>query len=89
MVYSSQSILHPMDGINQRYSRKRALYLAGLAQHLSTSPLVGPLHYSCLHGNRLRPLLLVAPSGRIVPLHSLEICRPVVISESTANLFII
>ncbi|KAG7318490.1 hypothetical protein KOW79_018245 [Hemibagrus wyckioides] len=58
------SILHPMDGINQRYSRKRALYLAGLAQHLSTSPLVGPLHYSCLHGNRLRPLLLVTPSGK-------------------------
>ncbi|KAI5088223.1 nucleolar protein 6 [Silurus meridionalis] len=58
------SILHPMDFLNQRYSRKRALYLAGLAQHLSTSPLVGPLHYSCLHGNRLRPLLLVTPSGK-------------------------
>lgn len=58
------SILHPMDSINQRYSRKRALYLAGLAQHLSTSPLVGPLHYSCLQGNRLRPLLLVTPSGK-------------------------
>ncbi|XP_060762939.1 nucleolar protein 6 [Neoarius graeffei] len=60
------SILHPMDGINQKYSRKRALYLAGLAQHLSTSPFVGLLHYSCLHGNRLRPLLLVTPSGKDV-----------------------
>ncbi|XP_072520710.1 nucleolar protein 6 [Salminus brasiliensis] len=58
------SILHPMDGINQRYSRKRALYLAGLAQHLASSPAVGPLHYSCLHGNRLRPLLLVTPAGK-------------------------
>ncbi|XP_053336445.1 nucleolar protein 6 [Clarias gariepinus] len=69
-------ILHPMDAINQRYSRKRALYLAGLAQHLSTSPLVGPLHYSCLHGNRLRPLLLVTPSGKdsnsiVVRIHAL------------------
>uniref|UniRef100_A0A3B4DB22 Nucleolar protein 6 n=1 Tax=Pygocentrus nattereri TaxID=42514 RepID=A0A3B4DB22_PYGNA len=58
------SILHPMDGINQRYSRKRALYLAGLAKHLSCSSAVGTLHYSCLHGNRLRPLLLVTPSGK-------------------------
>uniref|UniRef100_A0AAY5ELP3 Nucleolar protein 6 n=1 Tax=Electrophorus electricus TaxID=8005 RepID=A0AAY5ELP3_ELEEL len=58
------SILHPMDGINQRYSRKKALYLAGLAQHLSSSSSVGTLRYSCLHGNRLHPLLIVTPSGK-------------------------
>uniref|UniRef100_W5KKI6 Nucleolar protein 6 n=1 Tax=Astyanax mexicanus TaxID=7994 RepID=W5KKI6_ASTMX len=58
------NVLHPMDGINQRYPRKRALYLAGLAQHLASSPEVGPLHFSCLHGNRLRPVLLVTPSGK-------------------------
>uniref|UniRef100_A0A671KPG3 Nucleolar protein 6 n=1 Tax=Sinocyclocheilus anshuiensis TaxID=1608454 RepID=A0A671KPG3_9TELE len=57
------SILHPMDAINQRYSRKRALYLAGLARHLSFAKCVGSLHYSCLHGNRLRPILLLKPPG--------------------------
>ncbi|XP_030633851.1 nucleolar protein 6 [Chanos chanos] len=58
------AILHPMDAINQRYPRKRALYLAGLAQHLLSSPAVGTLRFSCLHGNRLRPLLLVTPPGK-------------------------
>lgn len=58
------SILHPMDAINQRYPRKRALYLAGLAQHLCFSESVGSLCYSCLHGNRLRPVLLLKPPGK-------------------------
>lgn len=51
-----------MDAINQRYSRKRALYLAGLAEHL-LSKEVGTLRYSCLHGNRLQPILLLTPLG--------------------------
>lgn len=55
-----------MDAINQRYSRKRALYLAGLARHLSFAKCVGSLHYSCLHGNRLRPVLLLKPPGKMV-----------------------
>ncbi|KAI1900401.1 hypothetical protein AGOR_G00049570 [Albula goreensis] len=54
-------VLHPKDALNQRYPRKRALYLAGLAQHLSTFPDIGTMCYSCLHGNRLRPLLLLTP----------------------------
>ncbi|XP_073697296.1 nucleolar protein 6 [Garra rufa] len=58
------SILHPMDAINQRYPRKRALYLAGLARHLSFAEFVGSLKYSCLHGNRLRPVLLLKPPGK-------------------------
>lgn len=65
-IFSLKSILHPMDAINQRYSRKRALYLAGLARHLSFAKCVGSLHYSCLHGNRLRPVLLLKPPGTIV-----------------------
>ncbi|XP_061117793.1 nucleolar protein 6 isoform X2 [Conger conger] len=56
-------VLHPKDALNQRYPRKRALYLAGLAQHLSSSPDIGTLRYSCLHGDRLRPLLLLTPPG--------------------------
>ncbi len=65
-IFSLKSILHPMDAINQRYSRKRALYLAGLARHLSFASCVGSLHYSCLHGNRLRPILLLKLPGTIV-----------------------
>ncbi|XP_034025956.1 nucleolar protein 6 [Thalassophryne amazonica] len=54
-------VLHPKDFLNQRYPRKRALYLAGLAQHLASSSDIGTMRYSCLHGNRLRPVLLLTP----------------------------
>ncbi|XP_038558742.1 nucleolar protein 6 isoform X2 [Micropterus salmoides] len=54
-------VLHPKDVVNQRYPRKRALYLAGLAQHLMSSSDIGTMRYSCLHGNRLRPILLLMP----------------------------
>ncbi|XP_068167912.1 nucleolar protein 6 [Antennarius striatus] len=56
-------VLHPKDILNQRYPRKRALYLAGLAQHLVSSSDIGTMRYSCLHGNRLRPVLLLTPPG--------------------------
>lgn len=57
-------VLHPKDVINQRYPRKRALYLAGLAQCLASSSDIGSMRYSCLHGNRLRPILLLTPPGK-------------------------
>ncbi|KAA8592916.1 hypothetical protein FQN60_018371 [Etheostoma spectabile] len=57
-------VLHPKDVVNQRYPRKRALYLAGLAQCLSSSSDIGSMLYSCLHGNRLRPVLLLTPPGK-------------------------
>uniref|UniRef100_A0A8C9VAJ2 Nucleolar protein 6 n=1 Tax=Scleropages formosus TaxID=113540 RepID=A0A8C9VAJ2_SCLFO len=63
-VIMPPAVLHPKDVLNQRYPRKRALYLAGLAQHLRSSPEIGTLRYSCLHGNRLRPLLLLTPPGK-------------------------
>uniref|UniRef100_A0A4W6G8X9 Nucleolar protein 6 n=1 Tax=Lates calcarifer TaxID=8187 RepID=A0A4W6G8X9_LATCA len=56
-------VLHPKDVVNQRYPRKRALYLAGLAQYLTSSSDIGTMRYSCLHGNRLRPVLLLTPPG--------------------------
>lgn len=58
-----QDVLHPKDVVNQRYPRKRALYLAGLAQYLASSSDIGAMRYSCLHGNRLRPVLLLTPPG--------------------------
>ncbi|KAE8292305.1 Nucleolar protein 6 [Larimichthys crocea] len=57
-------VLHPKDVVNQRYPRKRALYLAGLAQHLTSSSDIGAMSYSCLNGNRLRPVLLLTPPGK-------------------------
>ncbi|XP_070820091.1 nucleolar protein 6 [Chaetodon trifascialis] len=57
-------VLHPKDVLNQRYPRKRALYLAGLAQYLTSSSDIGTMRYSCLHGNRLRPVLLLTPPGK-------------------------
>ncbi|XP_051923336.1 nucleolar protein 6 [Hippocampus zosterae] len=57
-------ILHPKDFLNQRYPRKRAIYLAGLAQYLTASSDIGSMSYSCLHGNRLRPVLLLSPPGK-------------------------
>uniref|UniRef100_W5MCA8 Nucleolar protein 6 n=1 Tax=Lepisosteus oculatus TaxID=7918 RepID=W5MCA8_LEPOC len=57
-------ILQQKDNLNQRYPRKRALYLAGLAHHLTSRPAIGSLRFSCLHGNRLRPLLLLTPPGK-------------------------
>uniref|UniRef100_A0A8C4IVS4 Nucleolar protein 6 n=1 Tax=Dicentrarchus labrax TaxID=13489 RepID=A0A8C4IVS4_DICLA len=57
-------VLHPKDVVNQRYPRKRALYLAGMAEYLASSSDIGTMRYSCLHGNRLRPVLLLTPPGK-------------------------
>ncbi|XP_056275390.1 nucleolar protein 6-like [Pseudoliparis swirei] len=57
-------VLHQKDVLNQRYPRKRALYLAGLAQCFASSSDIGSMRYSCLHGNRLRPILLLTPPGK-------------------------
>ncbi|CAJ1068522.1 nucleolar protein 6 [Xyrichtys novacula] len=71
-------ILHPKDILNQRYPRKRALYLAGLAQHLISSSDIGTTRYSCLHGNRLRPVLLLTASGKDTASFTLRVhaCPP-------------
>ncbi|CAL1615889.1 unnamed protein product [Knipowitschia caucasica] len=78
VVIIPSDVLQEKDALNQRYPRKRALYLAGLAQHLSASPEVGTLLYSCLHGNRLRPVLLLRPPGKEFSSFSLRIhpCPP-------------
>lgn len=59
--------------MNQRYPRKRALYLAGLAQYLTASSDIGTMRYSCLHGNRLRPVLLLTPPGICLQYHLIYI----------------
>lgn len=58
-----QEILQDKDGLNQRYFRKRALYLAHLAHHLSQDPLFGSVRFSYTNGCHLKPSLLLRPHG--------------------------
>ncbi|MGH0138393.1 UNVERIFIED_CONTAM: hypothetical protein FKN15_040823 [Acipenser sinensis] len=78
LAVTMPAILHPKDYLNQRYHRKRALYLTGLAHHLSSSHAFGSLRFTYHHGNHLRPLLLLTPQGkeeRSVTLR-LHVCPP-------------
>lgn len=58
-----QEILQDKDGLNQRYFRKRALYLAHLAHHLAQDPLFGSVCFSYTNGCHLKPSLLLRPHG--------------------------
>lgn len=58
-----QEILQDKDGLNQRYFRKRALYLAHLADHLAQDPLFGSVRFSYARGCHLKPSLLLRPRG--------------------------
>lgn len=59
-----QEILQDKDGLNQRYFRKRALYLAHLAHHLAKDTLFGSVRFSYTNGCHLKPSLLLRPHGR-------------------------
>lgn len=58
-----QEILQDKDGLNQRYFRKRALYLAHLAHHLAQDPVFGSVRFSFTNGCHLKPSLLLRPHG--------------------------
>lgn len=57
--------LHKNDYLNERYLRKRALYLSYLAAKLKESDLVEDLQFKLLRGSSLRPVLSFKPSGRV------------------------
>lgn len=59
-----REILQDKDGLNQRYFRKRALYLAHLAHHLAQDPLFGSVRFSYTNGCHLKPSLLLRPHGK-------------------------
>uniref|UniRef100_A0A673VC95 Nucleolar protein 6 n=1 Tax=Suricata suricatta TaxID=37032 RepID=A0A673VC95_SURSU len=63
-VTMPREILQDKDGLNQRYFRKRALYLAHLAHHLGQDPLFGSVHFSYTNGCHLKPSLLLRPHGK-------------------------
>ncbi|XP_044943841.1 nucleolar protein 6 isoform X1 [Mustela putorius furo] len=63
-VTMPREILQDKDGLNQRYFRKRALYLAHLAHHLGQDPLFGSVRFSYTNGCHLKPSLLLRPPGK-------------------------
>ncbi|XP_011835415.1 PREDICTED: nucleolar protein 6 isoform X2 [Mandrillus leucophaeus] len=63
-VPETEEILQDKDGLNQRYFRKRALYLAHLAHHLAQDPLFGSVCFSYTNGCHLKPSLLLRPRGK-------------------------
>lgn len=60
---SSQEIFQDKDNLNQRYHRKRALYLAHIAQHFSKEKLFGSVKFAYMNSNHLKPILLLRPQG--------------------------
>ncbi|OXB79791.1 UNVERIFIED_CONTAM: hypothetical protein H355_012851 [Colinus virginianus] len=63
-VTMPREILQDKDNLNQRYHRKRALYLAHIAQHLSKKNLFGSVKFAYMNCNHLKPILLLRPQGK-------------------------
>uniref|UniRef100_K7G936 Nucleolar protein 6 n=1 Tax=Pelodiscus sinensis TaxID=13735 RepID=K7G936_PELSI len=63
-VTMPRAVLQDKDHLNQRYHRKRALYLAHIAQHLSKEKLFGSVRFTYMNSNHLKPILLLRPQGK-------------------------
>ncbi|XP_061224989.1 nucleolar protein 6 [Neopsephotus bourkii] len=63
-VTMPREIFQDKDNLNQRYHRKRALYLAHIAQHLSKQQLFGSVKFAYMNSNHLKPVLLLRPQGK-------------------------
>ncbi|NXO89357.1 NOL6 protein, partial [Certhia brachydactyla] len=59
-----REIFQDKDNLNQRYHRKRALYLSHIAQHLSKENLFGSVKFAYMNSNHLKPILLLRPQGK-------------------------
>ncbi|XP_067386974.1 nucleolar protein 6 isoform X2 [Emydura macquarii macquarii] len=59
-----RAILQDKDNLNQRYHRKRALYLAHIAHHFSKEKLFSSVKFTYMNSNHLKPILLLQPSGK-------------------------
>nr|XP_039272633.1 nucleolar protein 6-like [Styela clava] len=53
------------DHLNQRYLRKRAVYLAYIAHYLLENDLISELKFAYSEENPLKPVLLLKPSGKL------------------------
>ncbi|NXI45898.1 NOL6 protein, partial [Galbula dea] len=63
-VTMPREIFQDKDNLNQRYHRKRALYLAYIAQHFSKENLFGSVKFAYMNSNHLKPILLLRPQGK-------------------------
>ncbi|XP_070599757.1 nucleolar protein 6 isoform X2 [Erythrolamprus reginae] len=63
-VVMPKEVFQEKDNLNQRYHRKRALYLAHLAQHLAETDRFGSVAFAYLNGNHLKPVVLLQPQGK-------------------------
>lgn len=59
-----KEFFQPKDYLNQRYTRKRALYLCAVASHLDNQERVEDLKFKYLMGNPHKPALLVKLKGQ-------------------------
>uniref|UniRef100_A0A8B9CH14 Nucleolar protein 6 n=1 Tax=Anser brachyrhynchus TaxID=132585 RepID=A0A8B9CH14_9AVES len=66
-VTMPREVFQDKDNLNQRYHRKRALYLAHIAHHLSKERLFGSVKFAYMNSNHLKPILLLRPQGRACP----------------------
>ncbi|XP_063309894.1 nucleolar protein 6 [Pelobates fuscus] len=73
-----REILQEKDNLNQRYLRKRALYLAHIAGHLAGNELFGSVKFAYLNSNHLKPILLLRPRDKDEKLVTvrLHVCPP-------------
>ncbi|XP_061469328.1 nucleolar protein 6 isoform X2 [Rhineura floridana] len=61
-----KEIFQDKDNLNQRYHRKRALYLAHVAYHLAKKKIFGSVKFAYVNGNHLKPVILLQPQGKDV-----------------------
>ncbi|XP_075042504.1 nucleolar protein 6 isoform X2 [Mixophyes fleayi] len=77
-VTMPREILQDKDNLNQRYLRKRALYLVHIAHHMAKSEIFGSVKFTYMNSNHLKPVLLLRPSGKDEKLVTVRIhvCLP-------------
>ncbi|XP_040277098.1 nucleolar protein 6 [Bufo bufo] len=77
-VTMPQEILQAKDNLNQRYLRKRALYLAHIAAQLAESEIFSSVKFAYMNSNHLKPVLLLSPHGKDEKLVTvrIHICLP-------------
>ncbi|XP_064627089.1 nucleolar protein 6-like [Lineus longissimus] len=56
--------LQAKDHMNERYLRKRALYLCHIAGILKGHDLVKDVKFTYHHGNHMKPILVIKPAGK-------------------------
>ncbi|XP_063151962.1 nucleolar protein 6 [Candoia aspera] len=93
-VIMPKEIFQEKDSLNQRYHRKRALYLAHIAHHLAKEKNFGGVKFAYMNGNHLKPTVLLQPAGKdakmvTVRLHACPapgVFRPVRLHPSKNNI---